>query len=507
MDANVKNKIDKIWQGMYDNGMSDAKTNITQITYLFFIKMLDDIQLKKEATANIFKTEVANPTFPKGTYIKKDENGTVVDSINFEDLRWHNFSHFSTDRMYHVVKNYVFPFIANLQSGHDTAFTRFMSDAKLEIPNGKILEKVVRGLNDKELNLDQKDVMGEAYEYLISELSTNGKNGQFRTPRHIIAMMVELVKPQPGEKICDPAMGTAGFLVESAKYIKDNYSDQLMDKAKLGFFNHKMFYGYDTDIDMLRIGTMNMTLHDVSDPQIFHCNSLTDENKDELKYDIVLANPPFKGALDANDISPNLSNRCNSKKTELLFIAQFLRSLRKGGRCACIVPDGVLFGSSNAHKQIRKALIDENKLEAVISMPSGVFKPYAGVSTGILIFTKTGHGGTDKVWFYDMQADGFSLDDKRAPVNENDIPDILDRFKNRDKEVDRKRTDKSFFVDKEEIVDNDYDLSINKYKEIVYKKVEYPPTSEILHDIEELNKEIDTNLQELKALLSEQKGE
>ena len=503
MDTNIKNKIDGIWQGMYNNGMSDAKTNITQITYLFFIKMLDDNQLKREANANAFGVAVSNPTFPKGIYIKdaKDEEGNLIGDISYDDLRWHNFVLYSTDKMYNVVKYGVFPFIKNLQNGSNTAFTRFMSGAKLDIPNGKILEKVIRGLDDDELNLDNKDVMGDAYEHLISELSTNKKNGQFRTPRHIISMMVELIKPKLGEKICDPAMGTAGFLVESANYIKEHYSDELLDKDNIDFFNHESFNGYDTDPDMLRIGTMNMVLHDVSDPQIFYGNSLTDENKDVQKYDLVLANPPFKGQLDANDLSKSLTDKCNSKKTELLFVTQFLRSLKIGGRCACVVPNGVIFRTDGAFKQVKKMIIEDNRLEAVISMPSGVFKPSAGVQTGILIFTKTGNGGTDKVWFYDMKADGYSLDDKRLPIKENDISDIIERFNNLDKEVDRKKTEQSFLVDKKEIVDNDYDLSINKYKEVVYEKVEYPPTSEILADIEELNKEINKNLEELKTLL------
>ena len=264
-----------------------------------------------------------------------------------------------------------------------------------------------------------------------------------------------------------------------------------------------MFYGFDMDRTMLRIGAMNMMTHGVESPFIEYRDSLSDQNIDNDKYSLILANPPFKGSLDADSVSSDLLKVTKTKKTELLFLALFLRTLKVGGRCACIVPDGVLFGSSNAHKQIRKTLIENNRLEAVISMPSGVFKPYAGVSTGILIFTKTGHGGTDKVWFYDMKADGYSLDDKRTVVKENDIPDIIDRFNNLDKEEERNKTEQSFFVDKEEIVENDYDLSINKYKEVIYEKVEYPPTSEILADIESLNKEIEKNLEELKAFLKD----
>lgn len=317
-------------------------------------------------------------------------------------------------------------------------------------------------------------------------------------------MMVELMDPKPGETICDPACGTCGFLVGASDYLRERYRNEiLMNKENREHYMNHMFYGFDMDRTMLRIGAMNMMTHGVESPFIEYRDSLSDQNIDNDKYSLILANPPFKGSLDADSVSSDLLKVTKTKKTELLFLALFLRTLKVGGRCACIVPDGVLFGSSNAHKQIRKTLIENNRLEAVISMPSGVFKPYAGVSTGILIFTKTGHGGTDKVWFYDMKADGYSLDDKRTVVKENDIPDIIDRFNNLDKEVERKRTEQSFFVGKEEIVENDYDLSINKYKEVIYEKVEYPPTSEILADIETLNKEIEKNLEELKALLKD----
>ena len=310
--------------------------------------------------------------------------------------------------------------------------------------------------------------------------------------------------PKPGETICDPACGTCGFLVGASDYLRERYRNEiLMNKENREHYMNHMFYGFDMDRTMLRIGAMNMMTHGVESPFIEYRDSLSDQNIDNDKYSLILANPPFKGSLDADSVSSDLLKVTKTKKTELLFLALFLRTLKVGGRCACIVPDGVLFGSSNAHKQIRKTLIENNRLEAVISMPSGVFKPYAGVSTGILIFTKTGHGGTDKVWFYDMKADGYSLDDKRTVVKENDIPDIIDRFNNLDKEIERKRTEQSFFVDKEEIVENDYDLSINKYKEAIYEKVEYPPTSEILADIETLNKEIEKNLEELKALLKD----
>lgn len=346
------------------------------------------------------------------------------------------------------------------------------------------------------------DVRGDVYEYLLSKIAQSGRNGQFRTPRHIIKMMVEMMNPSADEEICDPACGTSGFLVASGEYLKEHRKEEIFfDKQKKDHYMNHMFYGYDMDRTMLRIGAMNMMTHGIDNPFIEYRDSLSDQNPDKDKYSLVLANPPFKGSLDAESVSGDLLKVCKTKKTELLFLALFLRILEIGGRCACIVPDGVLFGSSKAHKDIRKEIVENQRLEAVISMPSGVFKPYAGVSTAILIFTKTEHGGTDDVWFYDMEADGFSLDDKRSPVVDNDIPDIIERFKNLDKEVDRKRTEKSFMVPKQEIVDNNYDLSINKYKEIEYIAVEYPPTSEIMANIHEMELEIGKELEELEKLL------
>lgn len=409
------------------------------------------------------------------------------------------------------MQEWVFPFIKNLHSDKDSAYSKYMDDAIFKIPTALVLSKVIDSLDEIYSLMDKTasmDIRGDVYEYLLSKIASAGRNGQFRTPRHIIRMMVELMNPTPQELICDPACGTSGFLVVASDYLIDNYkNDILMNKQNREHFMNHMFNGFDMDRTMLRIGAMNMMTHGVESPNIEYRDSLSDQNVDNNKYSMILANPPFKGSLDYDSVSTDLLKIAKTKKTELLFLALFIRMLKVGGRCACIVPDGVLFGSSNAHKAIRKAIVDGNRLEAVISMPSGVFKPYAGVSTGILIFTKTGHGGTDKVWFYDMKSDGLSLDDKRQPVKENDIPDILERFKNLDKEVDRKRTDKSFLVDKQEIIDNDYDLSINKYKEVVYEKVEYPPTSEILADIEALNREIDKNLAELKALLNDGKEE
>ena len=314
--------------------------------------------------------------------------------------------------------------------------------------------------------------------------------------------MVEMMNPSSDEVICDPACGTSGFLVAAGEYLKEKKKEEIFfDKQKKDHYMNHMFHGYDMDRTMLRIGAMNMMTHGIDNPIIEYRDSLSDQNEDKEKYSLVLANPPFKGSLDAESVAGDLLKVCKTKKTELLFLALFLRILRVGGRCACIVPDGVLFGSSKAHKAIRKEIVENQRLEAVISMPSGVFKPYAGVSTAILIFTKTEHGGTDNVWFYDMTADGFSLDDKRSPVEENDILDIIERFKNLDKETDRKRTEKSFMVPKKEIEENGYDLSINKYKEVEYIPVEYPPTSEIMANIRDIEKEISKEMDELEKLL------
>ena len=492
MDATTRSKIDAIWQGMWDNGMADAKTNITQITYLLFIKMLDDNQMKKEKNANALGGKIKNPTFKDGIYL---------DDVKYDDMRWHTFVKFDTEKLFRVVRDYVFKFIREMNDGEDNAFSRFMSDAKLDIPSGKILEKVIRGLDDEELNLDNKEIMGDVYEYLLAKLSVNGTNGQFRTPRHIIHMMVELMNPKLGEVICDPAMGSAGFLMESAKHIIENQEDELNNKENRAFFNSQMFFGNETDPDMLRIGTMNMTLHDVSNPQIYYKNSLTDDNKDTYKYDLILANPPFSGSLDANDLAKSLKDMCPSKSTELLFIALFLRSLKIGGRCASIVPVGVVNNTNEkAYTIIRKELVEKQRLRAVIYMPSGVFKPYSGVQTAIIVFDKTDNGGTDNVWLYNMENDGYSLDDKRNEIKLNDIPDIIERFKNLDKEKDRTPYDKSFFITKEQIVENGYVLSLNKYQKKEIVKKTYRPTNEIIASIKDLEKQFNEIMEEIEKL-------
>ena len=464
-----------------------------------FIRDLDDVD-------NIRAKESAMLGLPyKSIFSDQVEIGERT--IDGNQLKWSVFHDFPAEKMYSTMQEWVFPFIKNLHGDKNSAYSKYMDDAIFKLPTPLVLSKVVDSLDEiYGIMADKKemDIRGDVYEYLLSKIATAGRNGQFRTPRHIIRMMVELMSPKPDDIICDPACGTSGFLVSAGTYLKDKYKEEIFfDKNKKDHYMNSMFYGYDMDRTMLRIGAMNMMTHGIENPYIEYRDSLSDQNSDQDKFSLILANPPFKDSLDYESVTPNLLKVCKTKKTELLFLALFLRMLKIGGRCACIVPDGVLFGSSKAHKDIRRHLIEENRLEAVISMPSGVFKPYAGVSTGILIFTKTGHGGTDKVWFYDMQADGYSLDDKRNPIKENDIPDIIERFHNPEKEADRARTEKSFFVLKEEIVKNDYDLSINKYKEIEYVPVEYPPTEEILEEINKLESEIQMNLKELEEMLKE----
>lgn len=407
--------------------------------------------------------------------------------------------------MYSTMQEMVFPFIKNLHGDKDSAYAKYMGDAIFKVPTPLMLDKIVTamdGMYEQMAKESASDIAGDVYEYLLSKLENAGRNGQFRTPRQIIKMMVALVKPRPDDVICDPAFGSAGFLIAAATYLKENCKQEVFfdRKNKDHYMNH-MFHGFDMDRTMLRIGAMNMMLHGVDNPFIEYRDSLSDQNPDKNKYSLILANPPFKGSLDYDIVSTDLLKLCKTKKTELLFLALFLRMLKVGGRCAYIVPDGVLFGSSTAHKAIRREIIENNRLEAVISMPSGVFKPYAGVSTAILIFTKTGHGGTDNVWFYDMKADGFSLDDKRSPTTENDIPDIIARFHNWEAEATRERTEQSFFVPKEEIAGNDYDLSINKYKKTEYVPVEYPSTQEIMAHLRDLQKKIDAEMDALEELL------
>ena len=493
----LKNKIDGLWEIFWTGGLTNPLDVIEQMTYLMFIRDLDDAD-------NLHTKESAMLGLPYES-IFAEEVQIGERSIAGNQLKWSVFHDFPAQKMYTTVQEWVFPFIKNLHGNKESAYAKYMDDAIFKIPTPLMLDKIVTAMDeiyDQMAQLKNADTRGDVYEYLLSKLSTAGVNGQFRTPRHIIKMMVELMDPQPDEIICDPACGTSGFLVAASEYLKEHKKEEVFfdRKNKDHYMNH-MFYGFDMDRTMLRIGAMNMMTHGVENPYIEYRDSLSDQNPDREKYSLILANPPFKGSLDYDIVSQDLLKVVKTKKTELLFLVLFLKMLKPSGRCACIVPDGVLFGSSKAHKAVRRELVEENRLEAVISMPSGVFKPYAGVSTAILIFTKTGHGGTDKVWYYDMKADGFSLDDKRNPINENDIPDIIERFRNREQETQRKRTEQSFFVEKQDIVDNEYDLSINKYKEVEYVPVEYPSTQEIMANLHELEMEITKNLAELDEML------
>lgn len=493
----LKNKIDGLWDIFASGGLVNPLDVIEQITYLMFIRDLDDAD-------NLRAKESAMLALPyKSMFTGEVQVGDRT--IDGNNLKWSVFHDFEAGRMYNIMQEWVFPFIKNLHEDKNSAYSKYMGDAIFKIPTPLLLSRVVDSLDNIYALMSKQsggDTKGDVYEYLLSKISTSGLNGQFRTPRHIIRMMVELMQPTGDDTICDPACGTSGFLVVAGEYLKETRREEIFfDKVKKDHFMNGMFFGYDMDRTMLRIGAMNMMTHGIANPFIEYRDSLSDQNADRNKYSLILANPPFKGSLDNDSVSADLVKVCKTKKTELLFLALFLKMLKTGGRCACIVPDGVLFGSSNAHKAIRKEIIENNILQAVISMPSGVFKPYAGVSTAILIFTKTEHGGTDKVWFYDMKADGFSLDDKRTEVKENDIPDIVTRFQNLAAEEGRARTEQSFVVEKSEIVANEYDLSINKYKKTEHIVEEYPSPQEILTNLNELELEITAELAELEELL------
>lgn len=483
----LKNKIDKIWETFWTGGITNPLTVIEQFTYLLFIKGLDDRQLQLERNAAI--------------------TGLTPERIFSEasqPLRWSHLKHKGADEMYRLFTdplNGVFAFIKNLHDDKTSGFSKYMSDALFLIPTPAMLEKLVTAIDA--LDLSGKDAKGDLYEYLLSKVATAGTNGQFRTPRHIIAMMVDLMQPTLQDVIVDPAAGTSGFLVVACEYLRNHatHSKDLHKAESKAHFNSGMFHGFDMDRTMLRIGAMNMMLHGVENPAIEYRDSLSDQNNDREKYTLILANPPFKGSLDYDSVSADLLKVTKTKKTELLFLALMLRMLKKGGRCAAIVPDGVLFGSSGAHVAIRKEIVENHHLKAIISMPSGVFKPYAGVSTGIMIFDKTGTGGTDQVWFYDMTADGFSLDDKRQEISNNDIPDIVARYANLEQETGRARTDKSFLVPKAEIVEKGYDLSINRYKELVYESVSYESPEVILGKVAALESEIVQGIEALRGML------
>ncbi|MCW3055701.1 MAG: Type restriction-modification system, DNA-methyltransferase subunit [Chthonomonadales bacterium] len=496
----LKSQIDRIWDTFWSGGIANPLEVMEQLTYLLFIKRLDDLHTAQEKKANRLGRPLEGRVFPEG----KNERG-----VPYEDLRWNRFKNFDAQAMFDVVNESVFPFMRNLQGAReDSTYARHMKDARFTIPTPALLAKVVDLLDH--VPMEDRDTKGDVYEYMLGKIASAGQNGQFRTPRHIIRLMVEMTAPRPDDILCDPACGTGGFLVGAGEYLRETHPEIFTDTARLHHFNETLFNGFDFDNTMLRIGSMNLALHGIENPNIRYKDSLAEEHAGEDEaYTLILANPPFAGSLDYESCAKDLLKIVKTKKTELLFLALFLRLLKPGGRAAIIVPDGVLFGSSTAHKTLRQILIEEQKLDAIISMPSGVFKPYAGVSTAILLFTKTNSGGTENVWFYDMRADGFSLDDKRTPLNSdkhenNNLPDILTRWKNRTNEESRARTDQSFYVPKADIAAKGYDLSLNRYREVVQESMHYDPPEKILDELAELETEIQQGLERLRTMLKGQ---
>jgi type I restriction enzyme M protein len=506
----LRNQVDQVWDAFWSGGISNPLEVIEQITYLLFLRRLDDLHTLEENKSTRLKQPMEHRVFPEGN----DKRG-----MPYEHYRWSRFKHLEPRKMFTVIDEHVFPFLRNL-GGNGSNYAQHMKDARFTIPTPALLAKVVDLLDG--VPMEDRDTKGDIYEYMLSKIATAGQNGQFRTPRHIIKLMVEMTSPQPKDTVCDPACGTCGFLVAAGEYLREHHPKIFSDAGLREHFHHGLFHGFDFDNTMLRIGSMNMLLHGVENPDIRYRDSLAQDHAgEEEKYTLVMANPPFAGSLDYENTAKDLQQIVKTKKTELLFLALFLRLLKPGGRAAVIVPDGVLFGSSNAHKTLRKMLIEEQKLDAVISLPSGVFKPYAGVSTAILLFTKTNSGGTDRVWFYDCDADGLSLDDKRTPLlseeklgcvsksaltadehDKNNLPDILARWRERDgKERERPRTAQSFCVPKADIAANGYDLSLNRYKEVVPEEVEHRSPKEILADLEKLEGEIQRGISDLGGML------
>ncbi|WP_426939741.1 type I restriction-modification system subunit M [Pseudarthrobacter sp. S6] len=492
----IKSQIDKVWNAFWTGGISNPLEVIEQITYLLFLKRLDENQTRAEKKANRIGKPVENLVFPSGL----DGKGR-----SYQDFRWSKFKNFSRDEMYTVFADHIFPFLrtelVQLANGEESSYAQHMRDARFTIPNAGLLEKVVDIID--EIPMDERDTKGDLYEYMLGKIASAGTNGQFRTPRHIIDLMVNMTAPQPMEAICDPAAGTAGFLVQSGEYLRQRNPNLLTNTEQSKFFHHSQFHGYDFDSTMLRIGSMNMLLHGVESPDITYRDSLADlHSSEEEKYDVILANPPFAGSLDYENVAKDLLSLVKTRKTELLFLALFLRLLKPGGRAAVIVPDGVLFGSSTAHRALRKIIVEDHRLDGVVKLPSGVFKPYTGVSTAILFFTKTNSGGTDDVWFYDVKSDGFSLDDKRAPLGSSDLDDLLQRWQRRTEErEDRPRTEQSFLVSRAEIAENDYDLSLNRYKMIAHKDIAHAEPADIIAELQILEIEMANGLAKLKELM------
>src|SRR5258708_75810 len=510
LTGEIRSQIDAIWNAFWTGGISNPLEVIEQITYLLFLRRLDDLQTLEELKAQRLKKPIERRIFPEGKDPKK---------MPYEQLRWSKFKNLEAREMYTTVSDHVFPFLRTL-GGDESTYAHHMKDARFTIPTPGLLAKVVDLIDH--VPMEDRDTKGDLYEYMLGKIASAGQNGQFRTPRHVIRLMVEMVAPKPTDIVCDPACGTCGFLVAVGEYIRERHPESLTDLKLRKHFHHGLFHGFDFDNTMLRIGSMNMLLHGVENPDVVYRDSLSQDHAgEEEKYTLVLANPPFAGSLDYENTAKDLLQVVKTKKTELLFLSLFLRLLKPGGRAAVIVPDGVLFGSSNAHMTLRKIFVEDQKLDAVISLPGGVFKPYAGVSTAILLFTKTNSGGTDQVWFYDVEADGWSLDDKRTPLlsddklgplpsatlstgeaAKNNLPDILARWKEREgEERKRPRTAQSFCVPKADLIAQGYDLSLNRYKEVVHEEVAHRPPKEILASLADLEIEIQRGMKELEGML------
>src|ERR1700680_3940095 len=495
LTGEIRSQIDQIWNAFWSGGISNPLEVIEQITYLLFLKRLDEQETAEELKANRERKPMQKRFFPDGKDSKKRP---------FQDYRWNRFKNTDPRDMYAVVSEHVFPWLRTL-GGTGSNYSKHMEGPRFTIPTAALLAKVV-DMIDK-VPMEDRDTKGDLYEYMLGKIASAGQNGQFRTPRHIIRLMVEMVEPKPNDIVCDPACGTCGFLVAVGESLRQRHAEVLLDKKLSHHFHNNLFHGFDFDNTMLRIGSMNMLLHGVENPDITYRDSLAQDHAgEEEKYTLVLANPPFAGSLDYENTAKDLLQIVKTKKTELLFLALFLRLLKPGGHAAIIVPDGVLFGSSKAHKELRRILVEDQKLDAVISLPSGVFRPYAGVSTAILLFTKTNSGGTDFVWFYDLEADGWSLDDKRTPLlsddklgplpkqplsaeehGKNNLPDVLARWGQHAKaERERARTAQSFCVPKGDIVAAAYDLSLNRYKDVVHEEVLHRAPREILADLTKL---------------------
>ena len=514
LTGDLKSKIDQLWNAFWSGGIANPMEVIEQITYLLFLRRLDDLHTLEENKANRLKRSMERRIFPEGN----DARGRSYDC-----LRWSRFKNEAPSEMFVILSEHVFPFLRTL-GGDGSTYAHHMKDARFTIPTPALLAKVVDLLDA--VPMEDRDTKGDLYEYMLGKIASAGQNGQFRTPRHIIQLMVEMTAPTPQDVICDPASGTCGFLVAAGEYLRQHHAKLFHDAKQNQHFNRDMFHGYDFDNTMLRIGSMNMLLHGVENPAITYRDSLAQEHGgEEGRYSLVLANPPFAGSLDYANTAKDLLQVVKTKKTELLFLALFLRLLKPGGRAAVIVPDGVLFGSSTAHKTLRRILVEDQKLDGIVSLPGGVFKPYAGVSTAILFFTKTNSGGTDKVWFYDMQADGWSLDDKRQPLLsedklglgpgqngrtalseaehiKNNLPDVLARWAQREgTERERSRTEQSFCVPKADIAANGYDLSINRYKQVVHAQVQHRAPLEIFAELAKLEDEIAAGMKVLERML------